>query len=124
MYHLPGTDADFGCGQADFEGSAARLGGDDWKGPGDHRSGPETGAGTDGRLPAETAPAKEKAEASTLGPHWRFASTSQTPPFRQLPAWSQLRVKSRQCTPLPSVMIAPQQWAFGPPRPPSELGES
>lgn len=86
-YHLPsGTDADFGRGQADFEGSAARLGGDDWKGPGDRRSGPETGAGTDGRLPAETAPAKEKAEASTLGPHWRFASTSQTPPFRQLPA--------------------------------------
>ena len=86
MYHLPGTDADFSPGQADFEGPAACLGGDAWKGPGDPRSGPETGAGTDGSLPAETAPAQEKAEASTLRPHWRFAPTSQTPPFRQLPA--------------------------------------
>lgn len=85
MYHLPGTDADFGRGQAAFEGPAAHLGGGNWKGPGDLRGGPETGAGTDGRLPAETAQAKEKAEASSLAPHWLFASTPQTPPFSQLP---------------------------------------
>ena len=85
IYRLPGTDADFGYGQVDFERPAERVGGEVWK---SRRPAGWTWrqvlVGMADRLRGTLLRANEKAEAWTLcAPllNWLLASIPQNPPF-------------------------------------------